>query len=122
MPVTKAWVIFFLSMLALIAVSCNAPDASAQPACAHRGAEHAAQHHQTRDEDSHWHERHGDLPTCNLDKKDDVDDRDHERDDSRWFSHYKDDKTKSDDHEDDGDGTPLYRDHEGYHCYHFHCG
>lgn len=119
MPVTKAWLVFFLGMLALIAVSCNAPDAQAQPACAHRGAEHAAQHHETREGDSRWHERHGDLPTCNLDKSDDVDNRDHEHDDPRWFPKSHEDKHKSDDTDDRG--IP-HRDHPGYGCKWLHCG
>lgn len=95
-------------------------EASASPLCAHRGAEHAAQHHESRDSDSRWHVLHGDLPTCNLDKQDDVDDRDHEKDDPRWRV-YHDDKRKSDDKEDDGNAFP-HRDSPGFHCTWHGCG
>lgn len=117
---TKAWLAFFLLTLGLIAVSCNAPDASAQPLCAHRSVEHAAQHHESRESDSRWHIAHHDLPTCNLDKKDDVDDRDHEKDDPRWKVYRTNDKS---DDQKDGDGNLVpRRDHEGFHCTWRGCG
>lgn len=87
--------------------------------CAHRGAEHAAQHHESREADSRWHVMHGDLPTCNLDKPDDVDDRDHERDDPRWRLPH--DEHKSDDHEEDHADVP-HRDRPGFHCTWRGCG
>lgn len=119
---TKAWIATWALIIGLIAVSCNAcPEAKASPLCAHRGAEHAAQHHETREGDSRWHVAHGDLPTCNLDKPDDVDDRDHERDDPRWRYMFK-DHDKSDDR-DEGDGTSIpRRDHQGFHCTWHGCG
>ena len=92
--------------------------ASAEPACAHRGAEHAAQHHETREGDSRWHVLHGDLPTCNLDKPDDTDDHDHEHDDPRWFPRDEHPIERHDDDHPEG----VHRDHEGLHCYHLHCG
>lgn len=78
-----------------------APHAQAQPACAHRSASHAAQAHTTREGDSRWHVAHGGLPTCNLDQKDDSDDSSKDSTSNK---------------------TPFYRDHQGFHCYHFHCG
>lgn len=78
------------------------PVASAVPGlCVHRGEAHAAQQHTTREADSRWHVLHGQLPTCNLDQKDDKDDHD----DSA------------------GDGHLLpRRDHEGFHCTWHGCG
>lgn len=73
------------------------------PICEHRGEAHAAQQHTTREADSRWHVEHGQLPTCDLDKKDD---RDH--------------NAGRDEHDSD---LPGHRDHPGYHCVHFtHCG
>lgn len=112
------------ALLAAAALTANAwvnvPEAWAEGPCAHRSAEHAAQHHETREQDSHWHERHGDLPTCNLDKKDDYDDKSQEHDDPRWkVERHHEDKTKRDN--DDRDDH-SHRDHEGFHCYRLHCG
>lgn len=76
--------------------------AHAGPLCEHRGEAHAAQQHTTREADSRWHVEHGQLPTCDLDKKDDAD-------------------KHADEHEHDGNLIPR-RDHEGFHCTWHGCG
>lgn len=75
--------------------------AHADVLCEHRGEAHAAQQHTTREADSRWHVEHGQLPTCDLDKHDDH--------------------QAGDEHHDD-ENLPGHRDHEGFHCYHLHCG
>jgi hypothetical protein len=77
------------------------PVAQAVPtACEHRSASHAAEHHQTRAEDSRHHVLRGELPTCGLD----------------------DDKSKDSNRDDDHNHIPR-RDHPGLHCSLFHgCG
>lgn len=91
-----------LALSATLTALWLSPVVSAQPLCEHRSEAHAAQQHTTREGDSRWHVLHGQLPTCNLDQKDDHDD------------HPSDDR--------DTDHTPFHRDHEGIHCFHFHCG
>lgn len=87
-------------LVALGAAVSQISQAHADILCEHRGEAHAAQQHTTRQSDSRWHVVHGQLPTCDLDKKDDPD-RNAGNDDT---------------------DLPGHRDHAGIHCYHLHCG
>jgi len=82
------------------AVWCGCAEAKASPVCEHRSAEHAAQHHMSREADSRYHVMHGERPTCGLD----------------------DDKDKSNDEHHDEDHSIPRRDHPGFHCTWRGCG
>jgi hypothetical protein len=103
---TAALRAFCIAMWVVVAVAAGAAfnqisQAHADsPLCAHRGADHAAQQHTTREADSRWHVAHGQLPTCDLDK----------------------DQKHNDSHQDHDSDLPGHRDHPGFHCVHLHCG
>lgn len=99
---TDALKAFTITMWVIVLIALGAAFAQiahAGPTCEPRSAEHAAQHHQTREADSRFHVLHGELPTCGLDGP--------KRDDS---------------HQDNDSPSLPRRDHEGFHCTWHGCG
>jgi hypothetical protein len=88
------------ALAALALVGLPAPDASAAPSCEHREAGHVDKHG-GKLEDDRFHLSRGERVTCDGDSDHSNDKREEPR---------------------EAAVVPGHRDHEGFHCYHLHCG
>lgn len=115
---SKGWIAAWAVIVGITAASCNAAPADAAPGvgCEHRGGDHIARHGGKAEDDA-YHRLHHERVTCDGPGEESGDRYPQERHDG------KDEHHDGKHHDDDpGDGTPLYRDHEGYHCYMLRCG
>lgn len=93
----------------LLAVPAMPGPAHALPGmCAYRGADHIDRHGGKMADDL-FHREHGEKVTCDHDKNKGDKAPEEAVHDAEDVEHHDDD-------------LPGHRDHEGFHCFHLHCG